>query len=218
VLALQLPHSEFVVIGIFFFIVGVGLLTIAKFWPFGLPGKPVVTSVFPVETSHLDAAASGATGPVMVLTHAITWPALVDPDAGDLDEIERRRVIDGLGIVGDVWCAGILAKAFEEEDDDLRVAAIESLGICEGDIVGPTLERAYASYAVPERYAAIDGASRRADVPLLERALRDTDATVALAAAYGLHRANRTDLIENILEDRTDANANEIRRVLAILA
>jgi hypothetical protein len=220
VLALQLPHSEFVVIGIFFFVAGVALLTIARFWPFGFLGKPVVTSVFPVETSRLDSAGapSTSTGPVMVLTRAITWPALVDPDAGDLDETERRRVIDGLGIVGDVWCAGILAKAFEEENDDLRVAAIESLGICEGDIVAPTLERAYASNVVAERYAAADGASRRGDVPLLERALRDNDATVALAAAYGLHRANRNDLIEDGLENRTDARANEIRRVLAILA
>jgi len=218
VLALQLPHSEFVVIGILFFVVGVALLTIAKFWPFGLLRKPVVTAVFPVETSHLDAAASGATGPVMLLTRAITWPALVDPDAGDLDETERRRVIDGLGIVGDVWCAGILAKAFDEEDDDLRVAAIESLGICEGEIVAPTLERAYASHVIAERYAAVDGASRRGDVPLLERALRDTDATVAIGAAYGLHRANRNDLIESGLYGRTDARANEIRRTLAILA
>ena len=53
---------------------------------------------------------------------------------------------------------------------------------------------------------------------LLERALRDTDGTVALAAAYGLHRAKRDDLIDSNLAGRTDARANEIRRVLPILS
>ena len=144
------------------------------------------------------------------MSHSITWPALVDPDAGELDEGERRRVLDGLGIVGDAWCAGILAKAFDEEEGDLRVAAIESLGQCDAEIVDPTLERAYSSYAIAERYAAIDGASRRGDIALLERALRDTDGTVALAAAYGLHRAERDDLIDNNLATRTDPRANEI--------
>jgi len=70
---------------------------------------------------------------------------------------------------------------------------------------------------IAERYAAIDGASRNANVPLLERALRDTDGTVALAAAYGLHRAKRDDLIESGLEGRTDARAAEIRRILPML-
>ncbi len=127
-------------------------------------------------------------------------------------------MIDGLGVVGDAWCAGILAKAFDEEEGELRIAAIEALGQCDGEVVLPTLERAYASYVIAERYAAIDGASRRGDVALLERGLRDTDGTVALAAAYGLHRARRDDLIESNLAGRTDARANEIRRVLPILA
>jgi len=220
VLGLELAYvGELLVPGIILGVVGIILIGLTIFWP--RSSKPVVTAVSPVETMPLGpspAWQSASTGPVAVFARTITWPALVDPEAGELDDQERRRVIDGLGIVGDAWCAGILAKAFDEEEGDLRVAAIEALGQCDGEIVGRTLERAYASYSIPERYAAIDGASRRADVALLERALRDTDGTVALAAAYGLHRAKRDDLIDRNLSGRTDARANEIRRVLPILS
>ena len=211
--------GEFLVPAIIMGVLGVLLIGIARFWPES--SRPVVTAVSPGETVHLGPntppSSWNQTGPVAFMSHSITWPALVDPDAGELDEGERRRVLDGLGIVGDAWCAGILAKAFDEEEGELRVAAIESLGQCEAEIVEPTLERAYSSYAVPERYAAIDGASRRGNIALLERALRDTDGTVALAAAYGLHRARRDDLIDNNLSTRTDPRANEIRRVLQML-
>jgi hypothetical protein len=220
VLGVQLAYAgELAVPGIILGIVGIVLIGLTIFWPHS--DKPVVTAVSPVETMPLSPTVKPAheqTGQVAIFSRTISWPTLVDPEAGELDDNERRRVLDGLGIVGDTWCAGILAKAFDEEEGDLRVAAIEALGQCEGDIVAPTLERAYASYVIAERYAAIDGASRRGDVALLERALRDTDATVALAAAYGLHRARRDDLVEENLAGRTDARANEIRRVLPILA
>jgi hypothetical protein len=219
VLAVELPHGEFLVFGIFFFIVGAGLIAIAKFFP--QTPEPIVTAVAPVETLQLgepDAVWEQQTAPVPELVaRAITWPALVDPAAGVLDDAERRRVLDGLGIVGDAWCASILAKAVEEEDGDLRVAALESLGHCTAELVAPALQRAYTSDVVAERYAAVDGASRRGDLKLLERALHDADTTVALAAAYGLTRANRKDIIENNLVARIDEPANEIRRVLELL-
>ena len=218
-LAVELPHGEFLVFGIFFFIVGTGLIAIARFFP--QTKEPIVTAVSPIETMALgepDATWEPQAPPVPELVaHAITWPALVDPAAGVLDDHERRRVIDGLGIVGDPWCANILAKAFDEEHGELRVAALESLGHCTAEVVTPTLQRAYGSDVVAERYAAVDGASRRADVKLLERALHDADTTVALAAAYGLQRANRKDIIENNLVARIDEGANEIRRVLELL-
>ncbi len=219
-LAVQLPHGEFLIFGVFFFIVGAGLIAISRFLPD--TSKPIVTAVSPIETMQLgepDATwePQTATPAETVTTHAIGWPALVDPAAGVLDDGERRRVIDGLGIVGDAWCASILAKAFDEEHGELRVAALESLGHCNADIVAPTLQRAYASEVVSERYAAVDGASRRADVQFLERALHDADTTVALAAAYGLERAHRKDVIENNLVARMDDGANEIRRVLELL-
>jgi hypothetical protein len=222
VLGVQLAYAgELAFVGIVVGILGVSLIGLSIFWPHS--SKPVVTAVSPVETMPLQPNAPAGwpaqqTGQVAMFSRTISWPTLVDPEAGELGEDERRRVLDGLGIVGDTWCAGILAKAFDEEEGDLRVAAIEALGQCEGEIVAPTLERAYASYVIAERYGAIDGASRRGDVALLERALRDTDPTVALAAAYGLHRARRDDLIEENLADRTDARADEIRRVLPILA
>jgi hypothetical protein len=223
VLAVELPHGEFLVFGVFFFIVGTGLIAIARFFPH--TDKPIVTAVSPVETMALgepDATwetqpAPAAAPAADIVSHAISWPALVDPAAGVLDDGERRRVIDGLGVVGDAWCASILAKAVDEEEGDLRVAALESLGHCSGDVVAPALQRAYASHVVAERYAAVDGASRRADVNLLERALHDADTTVALAAAYGLQRAHRKDVIENNLVARIDEGANEIRRVLELL-
>jgi hypothetical protein len=214
----MLHVGELLVPGIILGVLGILLIGVAHFWPQST--KPVITAVSPVETVHLGAAPPSSwnqTGPVAFMSHSITWPALVDPDAGELDEGERRRVLDGLGIVGDSWCAGILSKAFDEEEGELRVAAIESLGQCDAEIVEPTLERAYSSYVIAERYAAIDGASRRADIALLERALRDNDGTVALAAAYGLHRAHRDDLIDSALSHRTDPRATEIRRVLQIL-
>jgi len=225
-LAVELPHGEFLVFGIFFFIVGAGLVALARFFPD--TSKPIVTAVSPIETLQLNEpeatwepqTAQGAAPAIAaqaITAQAITWPALVDPAAGVLDDAERRRVIDGLGVVGDAWCASILTKAFEEEEGDLRVAAIESLGHCTTD-VAPSLQRAYASDVVPERYAAVDGASRRSDIKLLERALHDADTTVALAAAYGLQRANRNDVIENNLVARIDEPANEIRRVLELLA
>lgn len=218
-LAVQLPHGEFLIFGVFFFIVGAGLIAISRFLPD--TSKPIVTAVSPVETLQLgepDAMWEAQTelAPAIV-AHAITWPALVDPAAGVLDDAERRRVIDGLGIVGDAWCASILAKAVDEETGDLRVAALESLGHCTGDAVAPALQRAYGSDVVAERYAAVDGASRRADTTLLERALHDADTTVAIAAAYGLARAGRKDVVENNLVARMDEGANEIRRVLELL-
>jgi hypothetical protein len=228
VLALDLPHTELVVPGLLFLIIGLGLIAIARFWPESSSG--VVTAVWPVKTRRLassplidvtPAEAGAAIEPADPLTgfaRVITWPALIDPGAGPLSTDERLRVIEGLGIAGDAWCASILRQAYDEEDDELRVAAVEALGACEGDDVRPTLERAYASSAVAERYAAIDGASRRADIALLERALHDSDGTVALAAAYGLQRAKRPDLIEQGLADRTDPRADEIRRVLPMLA
>ena len=209
-----MPHAEYLVPGLIFLVIGVGLITLARFWP---QRRAAVTAGAPVDAAP-PRASGELTGPVTAVTRTIAWPAHVRPDPGELDAGERRRVIEGLGVVGDAWSAQILTQAFDEEHDDLRVAAIEAVAMCAGDSVAPTLERAYASYAVPERYAAIDGASRRGDVALLERGLRDTDGTVALAAAYGLSRAGRGDLIDDGLAGRDDARANEIRRLLAILA
>ncbi len=220
-LAVELPHGEFLVFGIFFFIVGTGLIAISRFLPD--TSKPIVTAVSPIETMSLgepDATWEQQTPPETapeIVARDITWPALVDPAAGVLDDAERRRVIDGLGIVGDAWCASILIKAVDEEEGELRVAALESLGHCTADTVAPALQRAYGSQVVAERYAAVDGASRRGDVALLERALHDADTTVALGAAYGLQRAGRKDVIENNLVARMDDGANEIRSVLELL-
>jgi hypothetical protein len=224
--------GEFWVIGVLVLVIGLGLIAVALFIPsdYSVPFYPqrlaqrfaqfFARRAPATPTSPFTPAPIGdeTTGPVVAVARRITWPALIDANIDALAPAERRRVLEGFGIVGDAWSASVLAKAFDEEDDELRVTAIESLAQCESPLVLPMLERAYASFAVPERYAATDGASRRGEVALLERALRDTDGTVALAAAYGLHRAHRDDLIDRALTDRQDARANEIRRVLPMLA
>ena len=216
VLALDLPHTELVVPGLLFLIIGLGpdrdraLLArvVERRRHRGVAGE---------DAPHRDDAAAerhpgrrrgrrrGRTGRSARAFRARHHLAGADRSgAGPLTSDERCACSKGSGIAGDAWCAGILRHAYEEENDELRVAAVEALGACEGDDVRPTLERAYTSNAVAERYAAIDGASRRGDVALLERALHDSDGTVALAAAYGLQRAKRADLIERGLTGRTD--------------
>jgi hypothetical protein len=207
------------VLAVILFVLGVGLISLARFWPTSKPKPaPAIAAVAAAPAVAEPVRAPGITGPVVAITREITWPLAIDPEAGTLTDHERRRVIEGLGIVGDAWCAQILTRAFDEEAGDLRVAVVEALSICESPAATETLERAYASHAVAERYAAIDGASRRVHIALLERALRDTDGCVALAAAYGLSCAHRTDLVDIALDGREDSRANEIRRVLPILA
>jgi hypothetical protein len=157
------------------------------------------------------------TGPVTRHERAMRWPALIDPDSGALHVTERRRIIEGLAVVGDAWCAQILAAAYGDESDELREAVVDAIGRCAGEVT-PTLERALRSHRAAERYAAVDAASRRGEVDLLERGIKDTDGTVALAAAYGLVRAGRRDLVDAALLGREDVRANEIRRILPVLA
>ena len=206
-----MPHAELAVPGLILLVIGVALITLARFWPKVHTPQPT-TAPEPERPRH------EITGPVTSTTRTISWPALLEADAATLTDDERHQLLEGLGIIGDTWSAMILAKAFDEERGDLRIAAIEALGMCDAPLVAATLERAYTSYAVPERYAAVESASRRGDVTLLERALRDTDSTVALAAAYGLSRANHRNVVDDALAGREDARANEIRRVLPILA
>jgi hypothetical protein len=199
--------SGVVIFGICLIGLGIALLLLARFWPEAkAPSARRIGTPMP----------AGATGSVTTYERAIAWPTLVDADAGDLTVEERRQIIEMLALVGEPWCAQILARAYAEETDPLREAVIDAIGRSAGDVL-PTLERAYRSHRLAERYAAIDAASRRGDVELLERGLKDTDGTVALAAAYGLIRAKRRDLLELALGGRDDARANEIRRTLLVL-
>ncbi len=157
------------------------------------------------------------TGPVMRHERTIAWTQRIDPDAGPFDVDERRRIIEALAVVGEPWCAEILAAAYGEEVEALKESVIDAIGRCRGEIV-PTLVRALSSHRVVERYAAVDAASKRGAIEVLERGIRDVDGTVALAAAYGFARAGRRDLIDMALAGRDDLRANEIRRVLPVLA
>ena len=223
-LALELPHSEFLGLSLLLFIIGVGLLAIARFWPESKKG--VVTAVWPVKTRRIETvpllnvtpaeagAESGLADPLAPFARVITWPALIDPDAGALSTDERLRVIEGLGIAATPGARASCARPTRKRTTSCASPRSKRSARAKA----PTWPRSWPartrSNAVPERYAAIDGASRRGDVALLKRALHDSDGTVALAAAYGLHRAKRPDLIERGLAGRTDPRADEIRRVL----
>jgi len=213
VFGLDFLHSEFVVPGLLLGVLGLALIGISQFWP---RPRGVINTTEPIETIPLPRAAD-ATGTVTDFVREITWPTRIDESATNLDDAERRALIEGLALIANRWSADLLTAAFDQETGDLRIAVIEALAEIDSDTAAPTLERAYASYAVPERYAAIDAASRHANVPLLERALRDTDGSIALAAAYGLHRAGRNDLVDDHLSTHTDARSNEIRRILPML-
>jgi hypothetical protein len=204
--------ATFLVVGAIIFIVGVLLYVAPAFLPSKRSHAPAV-----METTAPASSLIEETGPVMKIARTINWPLMIDPDAGALTVDERRTIIDGLALVGDAWCAQVLAAAFPEEGEPLRESVIDAIGRCDGVVI-PTLERAFRSHRVGERYAAVDAASRRGHVELLERGLRDTDGTVALAAAYGLVRAGRRDLVDAGLSGRDDVRAAEIRRALPALA
>jgi hypothetical protein len=212
VLGYGFQPSEFILPGILLGILGIALLGIAQLLP---RSQSVTTASKPLETTSLPAIPEST---VTNFVREITWPTLIDENATNLDDAERATLIEALALVASRWSSGVLTAAFEQETGDLRIAVIEALAATDSATAAPTLERAYASYAVAERYAAIESASRHANVPLLERALRDTDGSIALAAAYGLHRAGRNDLVEDHLNTHTDARANEIRRILPMLS
>jgi hypothetical protein len=213
VFGLSFQPSEFVLPGILLGVLGIALLGIAQLLP---RSDSVTTATKPPETVELPRPAEAAST-VTNFVREITWPTLIDDSATNLDDAERLTLIEGLAFVANRWSTGVLTAAFEQESGDLRIAVIEALAATDSATAAPTLERAYSSYAVAERYAAIESASRQANVPLLERALRDTDGSIALAAAYGLHRAGRNDLVDDHLNTHTDARANEIRRILPML-
>jgi hypothetical protein len=218
----------FFVPGVVFMLLGLALLTASQFFPrnSGAPERPdrlreFIERLIPQRPAIAVPAASSRgdvelTGPVTRHERAMRWPLLIDPDTGPLHATERRRIIEGLAVVGDAWCASVLATAYTDESDELRETVIDAIGRCDGDVI-PTLERGLRSHRVPERYAAVDAASRRGFIELLERGIKDTDGTVALAAAYGLMRAKRRDLVDFALLGRDDVRANEIRRVLPVL-
>ena len=210
-------RSEFLVAGIVFVAIVVALLAVARLWPARSLRRPA-SSDEPVAEMPVPVATPSTDAPERIPDAVMpSWPLLIDADAGALDADSRKRVLAGLGIVGDRWCIDVLAQAFEQETGASRVAAIEAIGSCDDALVAPMLALAYASPVLEERYAAVDGASRRGDLPLLECGLRDADAGVALAAAYGLQRSRRPDLVAAGLAERGAEEAAEIRRLLVVL-
>ena len=142
---------------------------------------------------------------------ARTWTAYVDPDLpAGLDLYERQRLIEGLGLVGEPWCAEALAHAYREEGDDLRDVIVAAIAMCAGDVQS-TVDAAMRAERPSERLLALEFYARRGDLDILERALFDRDVAVALSAALALVRAN-----ESVRVDRYLARLDDIERVRAM--
>jgi len=199
-----------------FGVIGIILIAVARFWP---RSAVEVKSQSRAGVTSL----SGATelGGAKLTRHPNdrAWIAHVDPDLpGTLDLDERRRLVEGLALVGEPWCATALALAYREEGDTLRDVIVAAIGQCAGE-VEPTLATALRSKRPSERLLALEGYAKRGDLATLEGALVDPDVSVALVAALSLVRANESARVDRYVGELTDGDrAQTMRDVLAVLA
>jgi len=113
-----------------FAVLGVVLIAVARFWP--RPAVPIESHSHAGVTSLSGAA--DLSGPAVVHV-PYTWIRLVDVDLPPkLDSLERCRLAEGLGFVGEPWCADALALAYQEEDDELRDVIVGAIGTCAGSV------------------------------------------------------------------------------------
>jgi len=199
-----------------FGVIGIILIAVARFWP---RSAVEVKSQSRAGVTSL----SGATelGGAKLTRHPNdrAWIAHVDPDLpGTLDLDERRRLVEGLALVGEPWCATALALAYREEGDTLRDVIVAAIGQCAGE-VEPTLAAALRSERPSERLLSLEGYAKRGDLATLEEGLADPDVSVALVAALSLIRANESARVDRYVGELTDAErAQTMRDVLAVLA
>jgi len=199
-----------------FGVIGIILIAVARFWP---RSAVEVKSQSRAGVTSL----SGATeiGGAKLTRHPNdrAWIAHVDPDLpGTLDLDERRRLIEGLGLVGEPWCASALALAYREEGDSLRDVIVAAIGQCAGE-VEPTLATARRSKRPSERLLALEGYAKRGDHATLAAALADPDIPVALVAALALVRAHESARVDLYFRGLADSErAQTMRDVLAVLA
>ncbi len=149
-------------------------------------GEPAV----PVLVSHLGSPASDEPGP------------------------EQRLAAEALGLVGDHRSALALEATLKESDEELRIAALHSLGRLSVplSIVGVTSQLGDASAHV--RRAAVEAAGLiggSSSLLILEIGLHDEDVEVARAAATALRRSGRRGR-----ELLVDADAPVAREALAL--
>lgn len=198
---------------LFFAVLGVVLIAVARFWP--RPAVPIESHSHAGVTSLRGAA--DLTGPAVVHV-PYTWIHLVDVDLPPkLDPLERCRLAEGLGFVGEPWCADALALAYQEEDDDLRDVIVGAIGTCAGS-VDPTLSLAMRSPQASQRLLALEAFARRHNVEMLDAGLADREEPVALVAAVELVRAGETLRVDAYLADCSDsARVRSMRSVLALL-
>lgn len=199
-----------------FGVIGIILIAVARFWP---RSAVEVKSQSRAGVTSL----SGATelGGAKLTRHPNdrAWIAHVDPDLpGTLDLDERRRLVEGLALVGEPWCATALALAYREEGDTLRDVIVAAIGQCAGE-VEPTLAAALRSKRPSERLLSLEGYAKLGDLATLEEGLADPDVSVALVAALSLIRANESARVDRYVGELTDAErAQTMRDVLAVLA
>ena len=199
---------------LFFAVLGVVLIAVARFWPRS-PGPNQSESRAGVTSPSAGAKLPGPAG-----VHVpYSWISSVDADLpSKLDSLERSRLAEGLGFVGEPWCADALALAYQEEDDDLRDVIVGAIGTCTGS-VDPTLLLAMRSNRASQRLLALEAFARRHNVEMLEAGLADREESVALVAAVELVRAGEAKRVEAYFAGLTDAvRVQSMRAVLATLA
>lgn len=195
-----------------FAVLGIVLIAVARFWP--RPPVPIQSQSRAGVTSLSGAAE--LRGPASVHV-PFTWIHLVDADLPPkLDLMERRQLAEGLGFVGEPWCADALALAYQE-DDDLRDVIVGAIGTCTGS-VDPTLSLATRSNRASQRLLALEAFARRHNVEMLDAGLADREESVALVAAVELVRAGETLRVDAYFADCIDsARVQSMRSVLALL-
>ncbi len=196
-----------------FAVLGIVLIAVARFWP--RTAVPIQSQSRAGVTSLSGAAE--LTGPATVHV-PFTWIHLVDADLPPkLDLNERRRLAEGLGFVGEPWCADALALAYQEEFDDMREVIVGAIGTCAGT-VDPTLSLAMRSPKAGQRLLALEAFARRHNMEMLDAGLGDDEESVALVAAVELARAGEMVRVDAYLADCTvPARVQSMRAVLALL-
>ena len=145
----------------------------------------------------------------------VRWPALIDPDIGELDEATRIEVIARLGALPDTWSVDVLSAAYgEEREPAVRDTIVLALARA-ADLHGVAALRVAAKEArESERTLAIPGLAALGEVETLEALLGDASLSVALAALQALDRAGERERIVRFIAQAGAVQAAALRAAL----
>jgi hypothetical protein len=107
-------------------LLGAALMAVAIFVPqkpvTKIAARPPAVVVHNAISTWMEPPLSPPAG-LLATVKPISWPTLLDSRATDCDIDARREIAQALGALGEHWCAGIIARALDEETDaDVRLA------------------------------------------------------------------------------------------------